>query len=410
MTITPEGTAVFTVYEVYPNDVTTMIHAGNGPIQDPIYIWDGLFQEIDIATDTLVFQWRASDHYALTDAYVDLQDDSGTKDNPFDWFHINSVQKDESGNYLISSRYTHSIAYIQGITGQVLWVLGGKRNHFVDLSNGQATNFAWQHDARFQSRSDFPRLSNEMLWHEDKVKIGEQVYAIQLISLFDNAAEDFIGSRDSSRGLLLELIYPIEPVDRFRNHQYTARLLHSFDHPEAVLSTSQGSLQIVPSKQGLDATVLVGYGVNALFTEYASNGTVLCDVRFATKSSWGQADVQSYRTSKSEWVGYPAEPLSAVMSINGISVSWNGATEVRSWVLQDSSYPAWGWSDVSTIEKHGFENVIELDKNSSRRYWRVAAADMDGKILGVSNVTDLSPFMVCSFLLRICLLSDDDRL
>jgi hypothetical protein len=33
--------------------------------EDPHYIWDSLFQEIDIETNELLFQWRASDHYSM---------------------------------------------------------------------------------------------------------------------------------------------------------------------------------------------------------------------------------------------------------------------------------------------------------------------------------------------------------
>jgi hypothetical protein len=58
---------------------------------------------------------------------------------------MNSIQKDELGNYLVSARYTHTITYIDGNTSAIVWILGGKRNTFEDLSNGRskATDIAY---------------------------------------------------------------------------------------------------------------------------------------------------------------------------------------------------------------------------------------------------------------------------
>ncbi len=134
--ITEEGTAIFTVYQVVTTDLNSLgKHLPNGEV------WDCLIQEIDLATGELIFQWRALDHYAVTDTYRDIGDD-GPIGRAFDFFHMNSITKDLKGNYLTSSRYMHSITYINGKTGEVIWVLGGKRNMFKDLSKGKATNFA----------------------------------------------------------------------------------------------------------------------------------------------------------------------------------------------------------------------------------------------------------------------------
>lgn len=113
------------------------------------------FQEIDVATNTLLFQWRASDHVDLHDSFwvpgirgLSQKLQGTRKDDSWDYFHLNSVEKDHRGNYLISVRHYASIMYIDGKTGDVIWTLGGKKNDFNDPS-GEATKFAWQHHARW---------------------------------------------------------------------------------------------------------------------------------------------------------------------------------------------------------------------------------------------------------------------
>jgi hypothetical protein len=54
----------------------------------------------------------------------------GSKGRPWDFYHINTVDKDPAGNYLVSGRLTRSIIYIIGTSGDIIWRLGGKRNDF----------------------------------------------------------------------------------------------------------------------------------------------------------------------------------------------------------------------------------------------------------------------------------------
>ena len=58
--------------------------------------------------------------------------------------HLNSVDKDEAGNFLISSRHTHAVYYVSGADGSTIWTMGGMNSSFA-MGNG--TNFSWQHDA-----------------------------------------------------------------------------------------------------------------------------------------------------------------------------------------------------------------------------------------------------------------------
>jgi len=418
MVITPEKTALITIYQVYRHNLTEFNEEENRD-----YIWDCLFQEIDIETNELLFQWRATEHHAVSETYRDLGGD-GTEESPWDWYHINSIQKDELGNYLISARYTHTITYINGKSGEIIWILGGKRNAFSDVSDGLATKFANQHDARMLPLSTFPVLMHDEihkrgLWDGEKTRDGT---TSQLVTLFDNSAEDGRYTDTISHGLLLEITYPAvsnnddltspnhtgdlirreeetrdlgteSAADSTASSAYTVRLVQSYDHPQNVISSSQGSFQALPTTENTDPKVLIGYGFNALWTEYAADGSVICDTHFATNYSWERGDVQSYRVFKFPWVGQPIDPPTAVLGDESVIVSWNGATEVKTWVLQHAEQYTPGdtslWTEIDRVEKNGFETEIEFDTDYAHRYLRVLALDDNDRVLGVSRGVDL---------------------
>ncbi|KAK3714349.1 hypothetical protein LTR37_007935 [Vermiconidia calcicola] len=421
--ILPEGTALMTIYEIIPGDVSAFreFDPEKAEDRDPNYVWDGAFQEIDIETGELVFEWRASEHYEISETYRPIYN-GGTKVDPWDWFHINSMVKDELGNYLISARYTHSITYIDGKTKEIIWQLGGKRNMFLDQSGGNATNFAWQHDARFVDTDTFPNLYTPP---DDRPG-----FTTKLVSLFDNAAEDqhYHFGLPLSRGLLLEVTYPtpgtekamagpvkggpqelpmkkegeLTPDDRKlalingSDPDYTVRLIKSYENPNWIRSSSQGSMQVLPQGPGADPKVFVGYGLNAAWTEFDSNGTVLCDVHFAASTSFERGDVQSYRAYKFPWVGRPETKPSVEITDDDaeVLVSWKGATEVADWVLQASDTKSDDdkeWADLQSVPKHLFETAIPVSANvGDSRYLRVIALSESGRRLdhGTSKIID----------------------
>ena len=391
-------------------------------------IWDCLLQEIDLETGDVLFEWRASEHVNLTHTYSELESawtDAGTQENPFDWFHLNSVQKDDLGNYVISARNPHAIYYIDGKTKETLWILGGKGNYFQDLSGGRALNFAWQHDARVVSKDEFPQIYSA-------TPITEGM-TTKFLTIFDNAALDwdYYYGPSYSRGLLLEVTYPTpsvaggqeqltkslnsllsrtvrlsEAVELLSKQDltkvggingtdpaYTVCVVREYINPKHVLSSTQGSLQLLPSEKGDDLKVFVGYGINAVITEFAANGSVLCDIHFAAQNSWEKGDVQSYRAYKHSWVGRPRQPPLVTAQGEQVYVSWNGATEVRAWILQasDDNNHDNDWRDVVQYWKQGFETglpLTTLEYQASQRFLRVIALDVDSKVCenGVSNV------------------------
>ncbi|KAK6956165.1 hypothetical protein Daesc_001438 [Daldinia eschscholtzii] len=346
--ITPSGTALITVYHVIHKDLSEVGKNHIGPV------WDCVIQEIDLETGLAVFQWQASDHWNLVDSYREIGDD-GEGDRAYDYFHMNSIDKDARGNYLTSSRYMHSLTYINGTTGEVIWILGGKRNMFRDLSNGTATNFAYQHDARWSGKDT--------------------------ITLFDNGVDDVHRDIATTRGLKL----------RVDENTMTVSVVAEYFNPHKIHGISQGSFQSLPN-----GNVLLGYGNSAAFTEFSSNGEVLCDTHFGPESRFGTAEVQSYRVYKYEWHGMPkTSPASAIRRNSRRSwsfyVSWNGATEVSKWILQgseDLNGTDGGWKELNRTDRLGFETGFEI-LETYPRYLRAAAVHDRGYMLGVSEPIDV---------------------
>ena len=351
--ITKQDTAVFTIYERRPADLSFFGAAKDG------WIWDCLFQEINIETHQLIFSWRASDHFHFRDICSPWDLLAGTFENPFDYYHLNSVDKDRWGNYIVSARYTHAISCIDGKTGAVLWNLGGKNNSFLDLSGGNATDFAWQHDAR---------------WRNDYTAI----------SIFDNRAY-FGDDSHPARGMLVQL----------DKTAMTVKLIAEYRHPAVYVAESQGSMQMLEN-----GNVFLGYGNAPVFAEFSPDGQVVCDIAFSplhfeNNGRLNTGVAMSYKTYKQRWIGYPAENPKVKFWYGLFYVSWNGATEVRWWRLEGSN-AARGkgrqrdLKEIATFEKTGFESNCSVmtgpTEESAHLAFKLTALDASNHTLGAWDV------------------------
>lgn len=344
--ITKNDTAILTYYNVTQADLSSLGKRKNG------WLTDSGFQEVDIATGELLFEWKASEHFQVSETFMTHPFGGYIQSIPFDFFHINSVDKDSKGNYLISSRHTHSITCISS-DGHIMWILGGQRNQFQDLSGGDALNFRWQHDARWVSEEE------------------------GIITVFDNKEGGPLHvDGPYSRGMMLQL----DIANR------TVTLLHSYVSQQQTRTPSQGSAQLLPDSKHM----FVGFGHSPVLSEFDLNGNLLCETHFG--ASWLHAftTAVSYRAFKSkEWVGRPRDPPSVKIHDDALFVSWNGATEVSEWVLQGAA-PGEGdeFFDLDVIDKESFEESFELSDLPGSQYshYRVAALDRDGQILAFSEV------------------------
>lgn len=351
--ITDENTALITVYTAKQVDLTDLGHwrGKNG------WVVDSMFQEIDLETNELLFEWSASEHFPPAESYMTNPFAGYSESTPFDSFHINSVDKEPStGNYLISSRHTHTISLIDGKSGEVLWQLGGAHNDFKDLSEGLATDFSWQHDARWL---DFPEDNGE-----------ENVYTI---SFFANGM---------AGALHVDATHSTGRIVRLDLNAMTAELLQSYSSYQHTLASSQGSVEILPET----GNVFVGWGASAAWSEFSADGTLLCEAHLAASKSFAWERVKSYRVFKTtEWVGKPSWRPSARISGGKVFVSWNGATEIVSWELQ--GHKAEGkWESVDVLSKTGFEDAFTMPSGEGWTAYRAVAMDADKNVLGTSEV------------------------
>jgi hypothetical protein len=63
-TVLPGGTALMTIFQPRPYDLTQF--GVNQPIG---WVTDGVFQELDIRSGEVLFEWRALDHVLLNETY-----------------------------------------------------------------------------------------------------------------------------------------------------------------------------------------------------------------------------------------------------------------------------------------------------------------------------------------------------
>lgn len=162
--------------------------------------------------------------------------------------------------------------------------------------------------------------------------------------------------------------------------------------PRKIRAISQGSMQTLPN-----GNVLLGYGHVGAFSEFASDGSLVCDVDYAPQSRFGGGEVQSYRVYKFAWHGWPLTKPETVVALDergeaSLFVSWNGATEVLAWDLQGAAAatsPDEDWVPLDTLEKKSFESSFSL-RHTYPRFLRVVGRDANDGVLGASEPVEVA--------------------
>src|SRR5918992_1938107 len=131
--ITPQDTALITIYSAVPWDLSYIGGSRRG------VIYQGIVQELDIQTGELLFEWQSFHHVGLEETYATLLQDGRPG---IDYFHLNSIDVDHDDNLLVSARETSAIYKIDRNSGEIIWRLGGKMS---DFEMSPSTRFAFQH-------------------------------------------------------------------------------------------------------------------------------------------------------------------------------------------------------------------------------------------------------------------------
>jgi hypothetical protein len=325
--LTPQGAALVTAYDPILCDTSSVGGPANGAVTDSV------FQEIDVRTGLVMYEWTSLDHVGLGESYESAA--HATTGSPFDFFHLNSINLDRDGSLMVSGRNTWTVYRIDPRSGQIAWRLGGRHSSF---KMGAGTGTAWQHDAR-----ELPGGS---------------------ISLFDNGASPTVHRQ--SRAAVLSL----------NQTGRTATLALQMTHTPPLLAESQGNLQALGNGDWF-----VGWGQEPFLSEFGPEGQLLFDAHLPPHE-------QSYRDFRFAWTGAPAHPPTFAFQPAGagagtVYASWNGATEVASWRVLAGPSPS-SLQAVAQAPRSGFETALALPPGAVGPYLTVQALDAAGQILGTS--------------------------
>lgn len=305
------------------------------------WVMDIGFREIDLITGELTFEWWASraGNISFTESNMPLRRPR-SKQKAWNWFHGNSVDKNEDGDYMVSSRFTDTIYKISGKDGSVIWRLGGNMSSF-----DQDFAFSRQHDARWLEHTT------------DK----------EVISFLNNGADDVIQNSPQSAALIVEL----------DKTSMMARAVKRIKRPDDGVTRMRGNHQVLKNGNSF-----VCWSENSYISEHDSNGDLLMEAEFASSR------FVTYRAYKFNFTSVPAEPPVMKAFVYGTSpdaatsvfyVSWNGATEVSSWRFKSSDGKVLGEK-----QRTGFETSFQA--TGCHRGTFVEAVAVNGSIIGTSPV------------------------
>ncbi|HVY96876.1 MAG TPA: arylsulfotransferase family protein [Solirubrobacterales bacterium] len=333
--LTPQGTALITIYHQVPYDLSSVGGPANGSVLD------GIVQEVDVASGKVLFEWHSLDHVPLSDSYQPLPSSAAT---PYDYFHINSVNLDSDGNLLISARHTWTVYDVDRHSGDVLWRLGGKES---DFQLGPGVQFSWQHNA-------LPEAGQP-----------------NTIRIFDNHSNGAAGSPASR---IIDV--------RLDQKAHTATLVSSVQHPDGLSAGSQGNAQRLPGGH-----LFVGWGQLGRFSEFDAAGNLVWDGQVP-------AGYDTYRAYRSPWVGEPDTDPTAVAERSAgpgnrvkVEAIWNGATEVQRWLVLSGRRPD-HLRPAGSAAWDGLDTQISVHTRDP--YVEVVALDDRGRPIGRSQAVSVS--------------------
>jgi hypothetical protein len=310
-------------------------------------VYDSGVQEYSVKTGKLLYTWDALNPGGTPNVPLSESEQPAPPPvaaaNPWDAYHINSVQLLPNNEILVSLRNTWAAYLINTKTNQTIWTLGGKASSFKVAANAA---FAWQHDV-------------QMLPNNQVSVFNDNCCAITGPGVFAKP-------NGASGGLVLNL----------NTGAHTASLANSYTHSNRPLDPAfLGSMSVLPN-----GNALVGWGSQPYFSEYSKTGQLLLD------AIWPGKDLSYRALFTGNWVGTPFfPPAGAARKVKGkatVYASWDGATQVTAWKVLAGSNPN-HLPVVATHAKTGFETAITLAKGA--KVYKVQAVDAKGHLLRTSK-------------------------
>ncbi|MGE4428260.1 MAG: arylsulfotransferase family protein [Solirubrobacteraceae bacterium] len=331
--LTDRGTALMLAYHERkePEDLRKA-----GGTKDDL-LMENTVLEIDIKTGKTLFRWDASDHVDPLDSYHPVPK---REDLAYDFFHGNSVDLDENGDFIVSARSLHAVYNIDRETKKINWQLNGRKS---DFKMGDGAAFRWQHDALAMPDGTLTVLDNHAFSAKEKEEKGAE-----------------------SRGIVLKL----------DEKKGTATLVQEYRRPGGALGPTQANMQTLPN-----GNRMVGWGGETpRLTEFTAAGEVALDARFE------RTPTESYRAYKQRWVGRPTDDPAIASRRSGsgtaVRASWNGATEVATWRVVGGD-TATDLKPLGDAPKKGFDSLVLVQ--GQPKWIAAEALNAKGKVLGRSK-------------------------
>jgi hypothetical protein len=331
---------------VYLNEEISLAEFGRP--EEQTWLETGGFAEIDLNTAEVTYEWRSYNQIPLAET-VHYGPSSVVEGPPgWDYVHINSVDKNNNGDYLISMRFTNTLYLISGVDGRIIWRLNGQHNGDFE----QDFIFSKQHDAKF--------LESQGTRH--------------IISFLNNASDEEFAEEEVSSALIIEVESGTFPM--------TARVLRRYNRPDGDLTRLRGNSQVLPNQN-----MFVCWSQGGYISEFSVEGDPLMSARFTSPR------YSNYRAYKFEFTGRPHTPPDVVSSVIGTDesnlvttfwVSWNGATDIAYWNFYAQASQFDNPVFVGNVSKTDFETMFIA--KGYLDWVTVEAVDRDGKAFGISKV------------------------
>ena len=268
---------------------------------------------------------------------------------------------DPQGNYIINGFHFCAITKINGTDGSIIWRLGGDKTDFKMVDDYKLMHM---HHVRIR---DFADINIPKELHG---KVSKETHLA--LSIFDNSFFIHGGRPPTTRSssavvVLLDLV------------AMTGKVIERYTHPEDKYACLFGSFQFLANGDRF-----IGWGGGRGFSQYTQNNELIYHAEIASQTMpyW------SYRTFKGPWSAKPNTlPDLHTYSWNcywntSMYVSWNGATDVKSWRFYGGSSEDGPYDVMAFAAKDGFETRAMAP--AFVKYAYVEALHADGSELGRS--------------------------
>ena len=287
-------------------------------------------QELD-RDKNVIFEWRCWDHYDIADALHE-----NLKAYTIRPVHMNAIDVDYDGHYLVSSRRLDEVTKIDRNTGEIIWRLGGRKNQFTFINDPDG--FTYQHDIRaVKGKPKHYTLMDNGNYHDPK---------------YSRAVEY-----------------------RLDTESMTAEKVWEYRHTPDRYAYWMGNVQRLPNEN-----TIIGWSTNQLpkMTEVTPGKEIVYEGDFSNHAN-------SYRVHRYQWEGKAIRPyLFVELSSDKVTLLFNqfGARHIEKYRIYADihEHPTTRIDSTDNTYIH----LISLS-NMNTYYFRVTSVDSSGVESEFSN-------------------------